>query len=221
MVFSFRCKNCRKRKFFSSYSIVNQEKICEECTILIQKRNEAVLLEQQKARILIKQKKRKENQKKADELLRKELALEKEKQKFKEKKALEKKHLKKQQKSKEQYPKTKIIFLFDEAKALSKKFDKVLYVYADVKNLKVVEFINGRERIALNKEREIRRTHKGGFSQEKFQKFVDFKKKHTIDWVEDLLSRKGVLKLPYDKIVVDSHNLELMTNIQRFLDKGL
>jgi hypothetical protein len=100
-------------------------------------------------------------------------------------------------------PRIKIISLLQEAEKLSDSFDSVLYVYADVKRVKVIEWINGKKRVALNKSREVRHTHKGGFSQEKFQRFVDSKKKNWLEWVGDNLSRDGVLRGPYDHVVVE------------------
>ena len=85
--------------------------------------------------------------------------------------------------------------------------------------LKVVEWIKGRKRVALNKEREIRRTHKGGFSQEKFQRYVDYRKEQTSNWAEKTVNQQGVLKTPYDKIIVESPNPKLEKNIKEILDK--
>ena len=112
-----------------------------------------------------------------------------------------------------------VISLENEARELSNKFESVLYVYADVKRLRVVEWISGKKRVALNKERELRRTHKGGFSQEKFQSFVDMKKKQTPKWIEEHIFRQGILRSQYDRLVIDCHNPDLEHEILDMLDK--
>ena len=58
-----------------------------------------------------------------------------------------------------------------------KNNEKLLYVEATVKRLKVIEWIKGKYRVVLNKEREVRKTYVGGYSQKKFQDFVNQKKK--------------------------------------------
>jgi hypothetical protein len=96
---------------------------------------------------------------------------------------------------------------------------RLLYLEADVKRLLVIEWLDGKKRIALNKNREVRRTHAGGFSAEKFQKFVDFKKQKTFDWVSDQLSRPGILRKPYDIIKVVSKDDELKEAIETFINE--
>jgi len=92
-----------------------------------------------------------------------------------------------------------------EAAELGEIFD-TLYIYADVKRIKVFEWKDGKKRVALNKERELRRTHAGGFSQEKFQRFIDMKKKKSWDWIEDNLTRQGILRPPFEKVVIDCND---------------
>ena len=82
-----------------------------------------------------------------------------------------------------------------------------------MKRIKAIEWIKRKKRVALNKEREVRHTHKGGFSQEKFQKFVDTKKKQTPQWVEDVLLREGVLRPPYEEVVVDCADDDLKEKV--------
>ena len=82
--------------------------------------------------------------------------------------------------------------------------DTLLYLEADVNKLIAIEWLHGKKRIVLNNKREVRRTRAGGFSAEKFQKFVDAKKKNTIEWFIELLNKPGVLINKYDLIKVVS-----------------
>jgi len=108
-----------------------------------------------------------------------------------------------------------------EAKKLSEVYNNVLYVYVTVKRIKAIEWKNNKERTILNKEREVRHTHKGGWSQEKFQRFVKSKKKTALDWIEDNLSRKGVLRPPYEKIVLESDKKDLEVGLKKVMQSLL
>ena len=79
--------------------------------------------------------------------------------------------------------------------------------------------MHGKKRIALNNKREVRRTRAGGFSAEKFQKFVDAKKEKTVDWAIDLLNRPGVLRNKYDLIKVVSTKDNLKEKLESYLEK--
>ena len=81
-------------------------------------------------------------------------------------------------------------------------YDSILYVEADTKRLKAVEYTHGKKRVLLNKEREVRKTKAGGFAQSKYQAHVKWMKKQTLNWIEENLLKNGVLKDKYDKIRV-------------------
>ena len=87
---------------------------------------------------------------------------------------------------------------------LSSPSNTILYIKATVKQIKLIEWRQGKKKILLNKEREIRHTHKGGWSQEKFQRFVESQKSKATSWFSENLQKKGVLRPPYDKIIIDS-----------------
>ena len=108
--------------------------------------------------------------------------------------------------------------LLKNAEKLSMEYDKVLYVYADVKRIKVIEWVSGKKRVALNKEREIRRTHKGGWSQEKYQRFIDAKKAKVNDWLETELNKQGILKPSYDKVIIDASNKDIKDFLESFFN---
>lgn len=103
---------------------------------------------------------------------------------------------------------------FDEIKTN----ESVLLVECDVKRVRATEWIKGKKRIALNKEREIRHTHKGGWSQEKFQRFVDAKKRKTFEWIVDVLERPGVLKPEYELVRVVCKDGELKGGLEKYFD---
>ncbi len=109
--------------------------------------------------------------------------------------------------------------LLETAKSLATDSNTVLYVSCTVKRLKVIEWRNNKTKTILNKEREIRHTHKGGWSQEKFQGFVERQKAATFEWIETNLSKNGVLRGPYDEILVDSKDEKLKKQVEKFLDK--
>ena len=77
-----------------------------------------------------------------------------------------------------------------------------LIIKADVKTLLVEDYVDGKKRVALNKEREIRRTKAGGFAQNKYQRHVDMMKSKTLEWVQSNLLKPGVLRPPYDEVEI-------------------
>ncbi|MFH0868576.1 MAG: hypothetical protein V1831_04660 [Candidatus Woesearchaeota archaeon] len=99
------------------------------------------------------------------------------------------------------------------------QYDALLYIEADVNKLIAVEWLHGKKRITLNNKREVRRTKAGGYSAEKFQKFVDAKKKKTVEWAIDLLSRPGVLRNEYDLIKVVSAKDSIKGKLESYLNK--
>ena len=206
MVFSFKCNKCDSRKFFSSFHHVDGTKYCGNCKILLD--------DQQKDK---EKKKREKSRGLADLKLKEEL--EREGLKAKEKKVIKEKKIKKIiEKERIQNNKKKERFLSNkDLQELADSYDFFLYVHVTVKRLKAIEWRKGKKKIILNKEREIRRTHKGGWSQEKFQRFVDFQKKHALDWINGILVREGVLRPPYDQIVVESDDDNLKKGVEELL----
>lgn len=228
MVLIKKCALCSKWLLFNSIEY-NALFYCKDC-IMIQKQNESEKKirqeEQRKISMQKKQEKKKLNEMRADECLKQELALEKK---------TENEKLKKK-KQKELLEQTKLTSKnADECKPQEKRFhsekkiyfskeeiannDRLLYICADIKRVLVIDWLKGKKKIMLNKNREIRRTHAGGFSAEKFQKFVDFKKKTAFDWIVSLLSKSGIIRKPYDLIRVESANQTLKKNIENFIEQ--
>jgi hypothetical protein len=202
MKLSFKCSQCQKRFFFQE----DYQGLCHNC---YQKK-----IDEKKKREI-------EQQKKEKAKLRNELANQKLKEELAKKSILKikKEPLKKEIKPELSKPQEiKEISLFNQAKSLAKTNFKVLYIEADVKRLKAIEWVDNKKRIALNKEREIRHTHKGGWSQEKFQKFVKSQKRKTDDWLINNLTKEGVLKPPYDKIIIKAND-GLKTEIIKYVQK--
>ncbi len=91
---------------------------------------------------------------------------------------------------------------------------KTLFVFADVKRLLVEEYLDGKRRVCLNKEREIRKTRAGGFASNKYQRHVQAMKDKALDWIKEELNKPGVLRFPYDEIEINSENYkEEISNI--------
>mgnify|MGYP003972147453 CR=1 FL=1 len=233
MKLTFTCITCNKRKFFTN----SNNGLCPECHIINQNRSkqkqpEKEELKRKKEKIRKKTEERKHNIKLANEKLKTELEQERIKEIIKEQKTKEdkKRKLKKinykakiKKLKKEQNKRIKledqeeIINLEKEAEKSSSSNETVLFVSATVKRLKAIGWRNGKKKILLNKEREIRKTHKGGWSQEKFQSFVKTQKGKALDWIESNLRKEGVLRLPYQKVLIQAKE----NNIKDMLEKIL
>jgi len=162
----------------------------------------------------------------ADKKLLEELESEKRKQLKKAEKKAEKLRLKQQKKSKEvntteeYYAKRPTHQLYFDKDTIH-QHDALLYIEAETNQLIAVEWLQGKKRVVLNHKRELRRTRAGGFSAEKFQKFIDTKKKKTGEWAVDLLSRSGVLRNKYDLVKVVSTKDDLKEKLESYLEKYL
>lgn len=204
MMITFRCSSCEKRFWFSDPEEHDGLLVCFDCRDrLVEKENKAAKEAARKRRLQERKKKKQE----ADRLLLEKVRADRLVHEKRSKKTLKQKEPDKEHKKEPNEAKPlsrKGPGLEKKAELLSKKKGRVLYVYADVKRVKAIEWLQGKRRIALNKERELRKTHKGGFSQEKFQRYVEAKKGRSLEWIISLLSRQGVLRPPYDEVVVDS-----------------
>ena len=160
----------------------------------------------------------------ADKKLLEELESEKRKQQKKIQKKAEKLRLKQQKKAKEmntteEYKAKRQIHKLYFDKNTIQQHDTLLYIEAEVNKLIAVEWLHGKKRIVLNNKREVRRTRAGGFSAEKFQKFVDTKKEKAVDWAIELLNRPGVLRNKYDLIKVVSVKEGIKEKLESYLGK--
>ena len=98
-------------------------------------------------------------------------------------------------------------------------YDSILYIGADTKRLKAIEYFYGKKRVVLNKEREVRKTKAGGFAQSKYQAHVKWMKKQTLNWIEENLLKNGVLKERYDKIKIEIDDEKIKDHVWSLLKK--
>ncbi|MFO7711549.1 MAG: hypothetical protein R6V53_07310 [Candidatus Woesearchaeota archaeon] len=211
-----RCERCRRFLFFT------RKTYCEDC--------KQEIAEEEKQRKIAEKRKRDQEKAKirnriADEKLREEL------RKPKKTKSKDPEKNKKAKRS-DKTGKTEKAEEVEDTKKITKKpklptnaeiamYPRLLYLEVSVNRIKAIEWIDGKKRQAVNKKREVRRTHAGGFSAEKFQRFVDQKKKKTFEWIVDVLTRPGVLKPYYDKIIIESQDEDLKSALDCFLsDEG-
>jgi len=96
---------------------------------------------------------------------------------------------------------------------------KLLYVYLDTKRVKAVEIINGKVRIILNKEREVRLTKAGGYSQSKFRRHVKWMKSVTLEWQTEQFGKDGLFHPPYDLIKLECQDKKQRENALMLLKK--
>lgn len=187
---------------------------------------------QKKQKKILSTEERKAKEERANKLLKEQLAQEKaqQEQKKQEKrnrsqevkksqKATEKKSIERKKLSRKQ--RSSISGKEQEAENFATQENTVLFIQASTKRLKVIEWKQTKKRIILNKEREIRRTHKGGWSQEKFQRFVDNQITKTPEWIETNLAKQGILRGPYDEVIVETDQEELETKIQQIIKRLL
>jgi len=227
-----RCKRCNKLLFFK-FKLYLDNYYCAKCVATVEARDvkeKNKKLEQEKyiaeKRKKIQLEKAKIRNKIADKKLKEELELEKIKQQKKLNKTTEKLKLKQQNKEKEinsteEYKAKRQTHNLYFDKDTIQQHDSLLYIEAEVNHLSVVEWLYGKKRIVLNNKREIRRTRAGGFSAEKFQKFVDSKREKTVEWALELLDRPGVLRNKYDIIKVVSTKDNLKEKLESYLKKYL
>ena len=218
---------------FFKFKLYVDNYYCTKCAAIVQARDierenkklehEKQIAEKRKKLQLEKARIRNET---ADKKLLEELESEKRKQQKKIQKKAEKLRLKQQKKAKEintteEYKAKRQTHKLYFDKNTIQQHDTLLYIEADVNRLLAVEWLHGKRRIALNNKREVRRTRAGGFSAEKFQKFVDTKKKKTVEWAIELLNRPGVLRNEYDLIKIVSTKDNIKEELESYLKKYL
>ena len=214
---------------FFKFKLYMDNYYCAKCVNIVQARDieeESKKLEHEKQiaekRKKLQLEKARIRNKIADKKLLEELESEKIKQKQKIQKRAEKPRLKRQKKeinTTEVYKAKRQTHKLYFDKNTIHQHDALLYIEAYVNQLIAVEWLHGKRRIVLNSKREVRRTRAGGFSAEKFQKFVDAKKKNTIEWFIELLNKPGVLRNKYDLIKVVSRKDSLKEELKSYLRK--
>ncbi len=99
-----------------------------------------------------------------------------------------------------------------------KLYDRLLYVKADTKRLKLIEYDKGKKKILLNKEREVRKTNAGGMAKKKYRRHYEALIKNTKKWHQSQLS-KAELKPNYEKIRFDINKKEQEEYFKEWLKK--
>ncbi len=200
MALMFRCSSCTIRKFLEEYEILHGSKFCLPCA---KKQRMKEQEERYQQHLEKKHGKRQEQRKLADRRLLEEVAEERKKSVKREKKHQPEQEIKPAEKPLERKKMPEEPSFEEMTTHLSYLYDPLLYVHVTVKRLQAIEWRQTKKKILLNKEREIRKTHKGGWSQEKFQHFVKSQKGKAPEWIEENLLKKGVLRPPYAKIVIE------------------
>lgn len=209
---------------FFTFKLYRDNYYCPKCAAVVQaEENKKLEHEKQIAKKIQLEKARIRN-KIADKRLLEELEGEKRKQLKKAEKKAEKLRLKQRKEAREinipevyRAKRQTHKLYFD--KDTIHQHDTLLYIEVEVNRLTAVEWLHGKKRVVLNHKRELRRTRAGGFSAEKFQKFIDTKKKETVDWAIDLLDRSGVLRNKYDLIKVVSTKDNIKERLESYLEK--
>lgn len=88
---------------------------------------------------------------------------------------------------------------------------KLLYIFADAKRFRVIEFIYGKKNVLLNKEREIKKVNPGGMSKKRYRRKYGEAKKRTSEWHGRQLEK--LQKKEYDKIKFICRNNEWRESI--------
>ena len=99
-----------------------------------------------------------------------------------------------------------------------KLYDRLLYVKADTKRLKLIEYDKGKRKILLNKEREVRKTNAGGMAKKKYRRHYGSLIKNTKNWHQSEFSKVN-LKANYEKIKFDILKEEQLEYFKEWLNK--
>ena len=99
------------------------------------------------------------------------------------------------------------------------EYDSLLYIKADTKRLNAIEFVKGKRKVILNKEREVRKTNAGGMAKKKYRRHYEHVIKYTGNWHLEQLE-----KLPrekYDFLKLEVGNGKQKETIFNFIKKKI
>ncbi len=99
------------------------------------------------------------------------------------------------------------------------KKGRLLYIFADAKRLRVIEFLDGKKNVLLNKERIIKKVNAGGMSKKRYRRKYGEAKKRTCEWHERQLNK--LENKNYDKIRFVCRNKEWKENVLNILIKKI
>lgn len=99
------------------------------------------------------------------------------------------------------------------------KEGRLLYIFADAKRLRVIEFLDGKKKILLNKEREVKKIKAGGMSKKRYRRKYGEIKKRTSEWHEIQLGK--LQKRNYDKVKLICRDDEWKKNVLNILKRKI
>ena len=82
-------------------------------------------------------------------------------------------------------------------------YDSILFVKADTKRLKVIEYTN-KKKVLLNKEREVRKVNAGGMAKKKYRRHFEHVVKRTGTWLLENLEKLPDKKYDYLKLNIEN-----------------
>jgi predicted ribosome quality control (RQC) complex YloA/Tae2 family protein len=97
-------------------------------------------------------------------------------------------------------------------------YDSILFVKADTKRLKVIEYTN-KKKVLLNKEREVRKVNAGGMAKKKYRRHYQHVKERTNTWFLENLEKLNDKK--YDFLKLDIENEKNKQTILNFLKRRI
>lgn len=94
-------------------------------------------------------------------------------------------------------------------------YDSILYIKADTKRLRAIEYVDKKKKVLLNKEREVRKVNAGGMAKKKYRRFYEQKIKKTSSWHLENLGKLPDKK--YDLLKLEVENDKQRETIFNFL----
>ena len=98
-------------------------------------------------------------------------------------------------------------------------YDSILYIKADTKRLKAIEYVDKKKKVILNKEREVRKTNAGGMAKMKYRRFYGQLIKKTGPWHLEQLEKIQREKYDFLKLEVDDEKQKI--TIENFIKKKI
>ena len=95
----------------------------------------------------------------------------------------------------------------------------LLYIFADTKRVRVIEFLNGKKNVLLNKEREVKKVNGGGMSKKRYRRRYGEVKRRTVEW--HIHQFEKLQKKEYDKIKLICRNEVWEENILNSLKQKI
>ena len=98
-------------------------------------------------------------------------------------------------------------------------YDSILFIKADTKRLKAIEYIDKKKKVILNKEREVRKVNAGGMAKKKYRRFYEQKIKKTGSWHLEQLEK--IQRERYDFLKLEVNDEKQKITIENFIKKKI